>query len=74
MTYSQRPAARSRYNYSTVAVIAAAQRKAERKRLARLRTIKRALHFIGFLCYWAVAIAVVYLVMLAVMIVCILLA
>jgi hypothetical protein len=70
MTYSQRPAAVSRFDFDTVAAIAATQRRAERKKLARLRTAKRVLHFIGFICYWATAYAALFLAMLATMIVC----
>ena len=71
MTYSQRPATVTRFDFETVARIAATQRRAERKKLSRLRTIKRVLHFIGFLCFWAVFISAAYLAMLAAMIVCI---
>jgi hypothetical protein len=61
----------SRFDFDTVAEIAATQRRAECKKLARLRTAKRALHFVGFLCYWAIAFSAIYLAMLAAMIVCI---
>lgn len=71
MTYSQQPATVTRLDFDTMAQIVAAQRRAERKKLARLRTAKRVLHFIGFLCYWAVAYAIMYLAMLAAIIVCI---
>lgn len=73
MTYSQRPATVTRFDFDTVAAIAATQCRAERKKLARLRTAKRVLHFAGFLCYWAIAFSAMYLAMLAAMIVCILL-
>lgn len=57
----------TRYDFDTVAQVAATQRRAGRKKLARLRTAKRVLHFAGFLCYWAVIFAVAYLAMLAAM-------
>jgi hypothetical protein len=67
MTYSQ-TAVKTRYDFETVAQIAATQRRAERKKLARLRTIKRVLHFVGFLSYWAIFAGIAYLVATAVMI------
>lgn len=67
MAYGQ-PAARTRYDFDAVAQIVANQRRAERKRLRRLRTIKRALHFLGFLSYWAIIVGTAYLLSLAVMI------
>lgn len=67
MTYNQ-TAVKTRYDFETVAQIAATQRQAERKKLARLRRIKRALHFVGFLSYWAIFAGITYLVATAVMI------
>ena len=64
MTYGQ-PAARYRFNFETAAQIAADQRRAERKKLRRLRTIKRVLHFVGFLAYWAIILGIAYLLTLA---------
>lgn len=68
MTYGQQMTARTRYDFAAVAAITAANRRAERKKLARLRILKRVLHFIGFLSYWAVALSVTYLVLLAIMV------
>jgi hypothetical protein len=67
MTYGQ-PAARTRYDFEAVAQITANLRRAERKRLRRLRAIKRALHFLCFLSYWAIVLGIGYLLSLAVMI------
>ena len=67
MTYGQ-PAARTRYDFEAVAAIAARQRRADRKKLRRLRKAKRALHFLGCLSYWAVALGITYLLALAVMV------
>lgn len=72
MTYgSQITTTKTRYpfNYRS-----AQQHRQARKRLARQRTIKRLLHFLGFLAYWSVILSVTYLVTLALLIVCILLA
>jgi len=44
------------------------------RRRKRKRTLRRTLHFMAFLLFWAVVLSVTYLVMLAVLIVCILLA
>lgn len=67
MTYGQ-PAARTRFDFDTVAQIAARQHRAERKKLRRLRKVKRALHFLGFLSYWAIILGITYLLGLAVMV------
>lgn len=67
MTYGQ-PAARTRFDFDTVAQIAANQRRADRKKLRRLRKVKRALHFLGFLSYWAIIVGITWLLSLAVMI------
>lgn len=66
MTYST--AARTRFDFDTVAQIAATQRQVERKKLRRLRKVKRALHFLGFLSYWAIIVGITWLLALAVMI------
>lgn len=65
MTYGQ-PATRTRFDFETVAQIAANQRLAQRKKLRRLRMAKRVLHFLGFLSYWAIFASIAYLAMLAV--------
>ena len=67
MTYSQ-TAVNTRFDFEAVAQIAATQRQAERKKLHRLRQAKRALHFLGFLSYWAIIGGIAYLLALAVMI------
>ena len=41
------------------------QRRKVSKKLARLRTARRVLHFIGFLSFWAVALGLAYLAMTA---------
>lgn len=69
MTYSQQPAAKTRFDFDTVAAVYAELHRAERKRLTRLRMIKRVLHFFGFLCYWAIFTAIGYLVLLAAVVV-----
>ena len=68
MTYGH-PAARTRFDFETVAQIAANQRRADRKKLRRLHMAKRALHFLGFLSYWAIIVSIAYLAMLAVSVV-----
>ena len=68
ITYSQNTtAARTRLDFDAVAEIAAAQRRAQRKKLRTLRRLRRAVHFFGFLCYWAVVLSIVYMVALAIM-------
>ena len=67
MTYGQ-PAARTRFDFDCVAQIATTQRRAEHKKLRRLRKAKQALHFLGFLSYWAIILGIFYLLALAVMI------
>ena len=42
-----------------------ARRKAPSKKLARPRMARRVLHFIGFLSFWAVALSMAYLALLA---------
>ena len=68
MTYSQTPAARTRFDFDTVEQIARKQRRAQRRKLRRLRKAKRVLHFIGFLSYWAVFAGITTLVALGFMI------
>lgn len=70
MTYGYQITARRGYTYARRNI---RQSLETRKKLARLRAIKRALHFVGFLCYWAIILAASYLAMLAVMITMILL-
>lgn len=60
-------ATRTRYDFTTAAAIHAAQRRAARKRLAKLRRVKRILHFVGFLAYWAAFASAVYLITLPVL-------
>ena len=68
ITYSQSTtASRTRLDFDAVAEIAAAQRRAQRKKLRTLRRIRRAVHFFGFLCYWAVALSIGFLAVLAIM-------
>lgn len=69
MTYGNQIAMRYRYPFDTITYTKpeTPQRRAARRKLARLRTIKRALHFIGFLCFWATVLAVTCLAMLAAM-------
>ena len=67
MTYSQ-AAIKTRFDFEAVAQIAATQRRAERKKIARLRKAKRVLHFVGFLSYWAIITGTTYLAALAVMV------
>lgn len=62
--------AATRFDFDTVAVIAAAQRRAERKKLRRLRKVRRALRYIAFLAYWAIFTGIAWLLILAAMIVC----
>ena len=71
MTYGSQITTRTRFpfDYRTTQ-----QHREARKRLARQRAIKRLLHFVGFLAYWSVILSVTYLVTLALLIVCILLA
>ena len=69
MTYSQQGTTKTRYDFDAVAAIYATMRQAERRKLRRLRAIKRLLHFMGFLCYWACFVAVTYLGALVAMIV-----
>lgn len=73
MTYSH-TVVNTRFDFETVAQIAATQRHAERKKLRRLRKAKRALHFVGFLSYWAIFAGIAWLLSLAAMIVCLRLA
>jgi hypothetical protein len=61
-------------DFAALAKIAATQRRKEHKKLRRLRAIKRALHFVGFLSYWAIFAGVTWLLALAAMIVCVYLA
>ena len=68
MAYSQ-IAVQTGLNQAAISAFAAAQRRADRKKLRRLRTIKRALHFVGFLAFWAVILGIAYLLSLAAMIV-----
>lgn len=68
MTYSQTPAARTRFDFAAVEQITTNRRRKERKRLARLRKTKRVLHFIGFLSYWSVFAGITMLVGLGFMI------
>lgn len=68
MAYSQ-IAVQTGFNQAAISAFAAAQRRADRKKLRRLRTIKRALHFVGFLAFWAVILGIAYLLSLAAMIV-----
>lgn len=68
MTYGNQITTRTRYPFTNTG--SKRPGKARRK-LARLRTIKRLLHFVGFLAYWAVVFSVAYLATLAVLIVCI---
>lgn len=70
MTYGHQAATATRFDFDAVAVIAATQRRKEREKLARLRKAKQALHFFGFLCYWAIIAGIASLVFLAAMIVC----
>ena len=68
MTYSQTPAARTRFDFAAVEQITADRRRAERRKLRRLRKAKRVLHFIGFLSYWAVFAGITMLLALGCMI------
>ena len=45
--------------------LSTAWQMAERKRLRRLRILRRTLHFIGFVSYWAIFAGAVYLLSLA---------
>lgn len=68
MTYTTaRPAIRNKARYVTAP---RRRRLPKNKRLARLVAVKRALHFVGFLCYWAVALGLAYLAMLVFMVAC----
>lgn len=71
MTYGSQIAIRTRFPFDA---LSAQQRKATRRKLARLRKIRRVVHFLGFLAFWAVTISVTYLLTLAVLIVAVLLA
>ena len=64
MTYSQQGATKTRFDFDAVAAIYATMRQAERRKLRRLRAIKRLLHLLGFLCYWAIFVAIAYLCLL----------
>lgn len=68
MTYGNQITTRTRYPFTSTP---AKRPRMARKKLARLRKIKRLLHFVGFLAYWSVVLSVTYLAALAVMIVCI---
>lgn len=70
MTYGNQTAARPCYTYKHRR---STQLSETRRKMVRLRAIRRALHFVGFLCYWAVILAAGYLAMLAFMIAMILL-
>ena len=70
MTYGYQIPARRGYTYARHTT---RQSLETRKKLARQRAIKRALHFVGFLCYWAIILAAAYLSMLAFMITMVLL-
>ena len=67
MTYGQTV---TRFDFDTVTAIAATQRQADRRKLRRLRKAKRALHFIGFLSYWAIFTGICWLLILAAAVVC----
>lgn len=54
MEYGQGAVSRTRFDFDAMAAIIANQRRKERRKLRRLRKVKRALHFFGFLCYWAI--------------------
>ena len=64
-------AARYRYQYQTTS---APRPRALPRKVARLLIAKRVLHFIGFLCFWAVALSVAFLAMLVALAVCFFLA
>lgn len=68
MTYGYNTTAATRFDFGTIAQITAAKRRAEHKKLARLRILKRVVHFLGFLSFWALVLSITYLVALAVMI------
>lgn len=68
MTYGYQTTAATRFDFGTIAQCTTARRRAERKKLARLRILKRAVHFLGFLSFWALVLSITYLVGLAVMI------
>ena len=70
MTYGYQIAARPGHTYKHHR---STKHIAARKKLARMRAIRRALHFVGFLCYWAIALAAGYLVTLAFLIAMVLL-
>lgn len=69
MTYGYTTTTQTRFDFGAMEKITAAKRRAERKKLARLRILKRAVHFLGFLSFWALVLSITYLVGLAVMIV-----
>lgn len=64
--------ARTRFDFDAVAVRGccrwcSAPIASDRRKLYRLRAAKKALHFFGFLCYWAVALSIGFLAVLAIM-------
>lgn len=61
------------YSQTATHTYQAHRARTHRKRLWR-RYLRRTVHFIGFLLYWAVVLSITYLVSLAAMIVCICLA
>lgn len=69
MTCGNQIATRYRYNFDAISYTKpeTPQRKAARRKLARLRAIKKVLHFIGFICFWATVLAVTCLAMLVAM-------
>lgn len=68
MTYGYNTTTATRFDFGAISQSTAARRRAERKKLARLRILKRVVHFLGFLSFWTVVLSVTYLVLLAVMI------
>lgn len=67
MTYQT---TRTRFDFDTVAALSSCRRSSttmsqSSRKLARLRAAKKALHFLGFLCYWAIALSIGFLVIIA---------
>ena len=65
MTHCQQATTRTRFDFEA---FSASRRMTSRKRAAVKRIAKRAAHFMGFLLYWAVVLAVAELAFMAVMI------
>ncbi len=72
MTYRYEVAAtRCRFNFDALSV---ARPQAKRRKLAKILTTRRVLHFMGFLAFWAVMLSITFLITLAAMAMFVLLA